>query len=420
MPIKKLEIDSAAKRYLLLAAGVVSIVAAGIVAAWSLGNTFAVAAPDIEVAETAVALAPADPQSHFASAVLHERTFESADAVTAVREYEKAASLSPNNYLIWLALAKIREASGDRDGGQSALARARDLAPNYARVRWAYGNVLLRQGEPEAAFEEMRAAASADQLFAQPLVVAAQQFYDGDADAVRKAAGDSPAVLAALSLSLTNDKRFDEALEIWQKIDGDQRSLFADTGKTILSKTIEAGKYNAALSLANLLGDAPKYVVGAVYDGGFENGVTMQNAGPFDWRIADGQQPQVALTDGQRHSGAYSLLLIFRSNAGSDIRPIAQTIAVVPGAAYRFESFYRSDVKTAAKIHWQVTAADGRPLASTVPLAPSAEFNALSCDFTVPADVDGINITLVRDACPGPCPIAGNLWLDDISMRERQ
>ena len=420
MPIKKFEIDSAAKRNLLLAAGIVSIIAAGVVAAWSLGNTFAVAAPDIEVAQMALALAPADPQSHFASAVLHERTFEAQDAATAVREYEKAASLSPNNYLIWLALAKIREASGDRDGGQAALARARELAPNYARVRWAYGNVLLRQGEQEAAFEEMRAAAAADQLYAQPLIVAANQFYDGDADAVRRAAGDSPAVLAALSLSLAHDKRFDESLEIWQKIDGDQRRGFADTGKTILSKMIEEKKYSAALSLANLLGDSPKYAVGAVYDGGFENGVTMQNAGPFDWRIADGQQPQVALTDGQRRSGAYSLLLIFRPNAGSDIKPIAQTIAVVPGAAYRFESFYRSDLKTAAKIRWQVTTADGRPLASTGSVAPSSEFTALSCDFTAPADADGINITLVRDTCIGPCPIAGNLWLDDVSVRERQ
>ena len=93
---------------------------------------------------------------------------------------------------------------------------------------------------------------------------------------------------------------------------------------------------------------------------------------------------------------------------------------MAPGGAYRFEAFYRSDVKTSAKIRWQVTAPDGRPLAATDAVAPSAEFAALSCDFVVPTDVDGVNITLVRDACTGPCSVAGNLWLDDISVRARQ
>jgi tetratricopeptide (TPR) repeat protein len=420
VPIKKFDIDSAAKRYLLGAAGVISLFSAIVVAKWTVGNLFAAGAPDIEFADLAVGLAPSDPQSHFASAVLHEKTFESRDAETALREYETAASLSPNNYLVWLSLAKIRESNGDRDGAQSALARARDLAPNYARVRWAYGNLLLRQGDSDPAFAEMRAAASADASFAPPLVTAASQFYDGEPASLRKAAGNSPAVLASLSLAFANEKRFDEALEIWQSLDRDQSLGSAETGKTVLNKMLEAKRYRAALSLANLLEESPKYAIGTVYNGSFENGVTMQNAGPFDWRIPEGQQPQAALTDGQRRGGAYSLLLIFRPAAGSELRPIGQTVAVVPGASYRLEAFYRSDAKTSAKIRWQVTAADGRRLAVTDAVAPSTEFTALACDFSVPTDVDGINITLVRDECTDPCPIAGNLWLDDISMRARQ
>jgi len=44
----------------------------------------------------------------------------------------------------------------------------------------------------------------------------------------------------------------------------------------------------------------------------------------------------------------------------------------------------------------------------------------LYCDFAVPADADGVNVTLVRDNCTtGACSIAGNLWIDDVSMRAR-
>jgi hypothetical protein len=321
-------------------------------------------------------------------------------------------------------------ASGDRvqvtvqtsagDGAQAALARARELAPNYARVRWAYGNLLLRNGETNAAFDEMRAAASADPAFAPPLVFAASQFFDGDAVSVKNAVGNSPAALASLSLTFANEKRFEDAVRIWQSLDHDQMSASAEIGKTVLTKILDAKNYSAALALANLLGDSPKYAVRTVYDGGFENGITMSNSGPFDWRIPDGQQPQVALTDGQRHGGSYSLLLIFRASAGSDVRPISQTVAVVPGAAYRFESFYRSDLKTAAKIRWQITAGDGRMLASTEAMAPSQEFAQLKCDFVVPPEIDGVTVNLVRDACTGPCPIAGNLWLDDISLETRR
>jgi hypothetical protein len=157
-----------------------------------------------------------------------------------------------------------------------------------------------------------------------------------------------------------------------------------------------------------------------VHDGGYENGISMQNTGPFDWRIGEGQQPQVALTDGQRRNGSYSMLMIFRPAAGTDIRPISQTIAVRPGGSYHFEAFYKSDLRTAVKIRWRIATADGRVLGTTDAVAASPDWTGLYCDFAVPADADGVNVTLVRDNCaPGACAIAGNLWMDDVSMRAR-
>ena len=420
MPIQKIEIDSTAKRLLLVTIGLAAVFCAALVFRWSAGNAIAAGAEDTETAEIAITLAPFDAQTHFAAGVLREGTFEAEDTAAALREFETAASLSPNNYLIWLALGRIREASGDREGAVAALARAKDLAPNYSRVRWTYGNTLLRQGEIGPAFEEMRAAALADDAYAQPIVFAATQFYDGDLGQIRSAVGTSPTVLASLSLKAATEGRFDETLEIWRSLDRDQKIKSAEIGTTVLNKMIGAKQFGSAVQFANLLADEPKYQIGSVHDGGYENGISMQNTGPFDWRIGEGQQPQVALTDGQRHNGSYSMLMIFRPAAGTDIRPISQTIAVRPDGSYRFEAFYKSDLRTAVKIRWRIATADGRVLGTTDAVAASPDWTGLYCDFAVPADADGVNVTLVRDNCaPGACAIAGNLWMDDVSMRAR-
>lgn len=421
MSLKKIEIDSAAKRFLLIAAGIIFVAAAAVTAKWGIGTAISAGATDIAVADLAAALAPADPQTHYAAAALRERTLELADAAAAVREFETAAALSPNNYLVWLALARAREATGDREGGRLALERAKSLAPNYSRIRWALGNVLLRQGKTEAAFEEMRAAAESDSVFGLPLVSAATQFYKDNFERVRQAVGGSPSALVPLSLALAGNGRFDEALGIWRSLDRDRKLQSADTGAAVLAKMVEAGKYTQALEMSNILADSDQYRIGEIYNGGFENEISMRARGPLDWRIADGPQPQIALTDGQRREGRYSLLMIFRQAAGGELRSFSQTIAVTPGAAYRFEAYYRSDLKTSAQIRWNITAADGRLLGTTEAVSAQSEWKALYSDFEVPADIDGVIIALARDGCAGaePCAIAGNLWFDDISLRPR-
>ena len=83
--------------------------------------------------------------------MLYEKGFLPADTVNAAQAYERAAALSPSDYRYWLPLARAREHSGDVEGAEKALRRALALAPNYAQVHWALGNVLLsfRQVDPQ-------------------------------------------------------------------------------------------------------------------------------------------------------------------------------------------------------------------------------------------------------------------------------
>ena len=108
------------------------------------------------------------------------------DLPTSLAEYEKAASLSPNDYRLWLALGKAREQSGDSKGAELALERAINLAPNYARVLWAYGNILLRQGKIAKAYTQIRRAVDQDFKFANPAATSVWQVFDGDIEKVRQ------------------------------------------------------------------------------------------------------------------------------------------------------------------------------------------------------------------------------------------
>ena len=87
---------------------------------------------------------------------------------------------------------------------------------------------------------------------------------------------------------------------------------------------------------------------------------------------------------------------------------------------YVFETFYKSELgKTAATFKWEIAdAADNsKVLASTEPLAATADWTNLKTEFVVPAGTEAVVIRLARVPCSVTlCPITGKLWFDDFSL----
>lgn len=422
MTFRTIKIDAAWKKAALAATGLACAVGAWYSAKWGLANSAAYRAGDAEVAQYLAEMAPADPQTHYASAVLLEKSFDPTDIEKALGHLELAVALSPNNYLLWLDLGRARERSGDPDGAERALRRSLELAPNYSRVQWALGNALLRQGRTEEAFAEIRKAVIGDPAYAPPAAGAAWQFFDGDIPAIRAAMNDSVRFDAALAELLFREKRFDEALQIWNSIPIDaRRAELKEIAVGIASRLLEAKRFRDALRVRAEIGgngsDAPQ--IGAVTNGGFESAVKPESAGPFDWNIAPGLQPQIALNRDQRHGGNYSLYVVFDSRDGKDFRSVSQTIAVEPGTDHEVELFYRSDLKTSAQFRWEIAdGSDGKQIAVSEPMLARTDWSPLRLSFRMPATSDGIILRLIRDACGQICPVSGSLWIDDVSIRQ--
>jgi tetratricopeptide (TPR) repeat protein len=419
VPTKSLKIDTVWKKAILVVIGGLCVILSWAFTKWGMANSAAVRAEDADVARFLTELAPDDPQTHYSAAVLLEKSFEQDDIARSLNEFEIAAGLAPENYLYWLDLGRARERSGDPAGAERALRKALEMAPNYSRVQWALGNALLRQGRVDEAFAEIRRAVAADPAaFANPAAVTAWQFFGSDVAAIRRAAGGSIQFDGELASLLLRDKRFDEAIELWNALPADERKTsLLQTGAGFVEKLLAEKRFRDAINIAAGMTDNAETKVGHVTNGGFETIVKPTGSGPFEWAIAPGMQPQIVLSSAQKRGGNNSLLVIFNSTDGKEFRTVTQLIAVQPNTNYEIEIFCRADLKTSAAFKWEVVdAAESKQIAVSDPIANSTEWVPLHLKFKT-SSADGIILRLIRDNCGQVCPVTGTIGFDDISLR---
>ncbi len=406
----------------MIIAGFFCLTAIVFFAKWCFANAIATRAPSREVAELSIDLAPNDPQTHYALAVLNEKTFLSEDLPKSLREFEQAVALSPNDFRLWLVYGKERERSGDGAGAELALRKALEFAPNYAQVQWTLGNVLLRRGKIREAFSEIHRAAESDVNYRIPAIAAAWQIFDGSLANVKQNIGDSANLNSALMMFLAKQKRFAEAVEIWDALPAEEKKTTLKTeGEALFGELIAAKQYRTALEIQASIDDeseAKNFALGKIFNGGFEAEVKREKATVFDWQIADGGQPQVGFDDNQKVGGTRSLVIIFNSTDGKDFRRISQIIAVEAVRKYGFSLFYKSDLKTSATLRWEIVDdSNGKVLATTNPISANADWTHLKTEFVTAADTEAVTVRLVRENCKSIiCPIAGKVWFDDFSV----
>ena len=421
---KSFQIANASSRALLIAACLLFLTLIFFFVKWCVGDVIAARAPAKDIAQLGVDFAPNDPQTHYALAVINGKNYSPADLAESLAEYEQAVVLSPHDYRLWLAYGKARERAGDAAGAEFAIKKALDLAPNYAPVQWAFGNVLLRRGRTAEGFAEMLRAADNDKNFRVPAIATAWQVFDGDLENVRRNIGDSAVMNLALANFLARQKRFDEAMQIWNNLAGeDKKGVYKADGEQIYGELLAAKNFRAALQMRQSLDDKPeaeKFVVGQIFNGGFEMNAQREQAGVFDWKIGEGNQPQIGPNNEQKRSGNWSLFIIFDSLNGQDFRQISQTVAVESGKRYTFEVFYKAELKTFATLRWDIAdAADGKILASTGVISANADWSALNAAFTTAANTEAVTIRLARETCKGiVCPITGKVRFDDFSLKQ--
>ncbi len=196
-------------------------------ARWYLGDTIAENLdPDnrgLETARMAAGLAPDDPLAHWRLAEIELRTLPPDQISQAIAEYEQATRLSPNDYRFWLSLGRALEQSGDAEKGERAMRRAVELAPSYSYPRWYLGNLLLRSGQEEAAFAELRRASEAYPELQPQVFNLAWQVYRQSPNELANAIGPAVATRAEFARYLIDSGQLDDGLRIWNGLNASEK-----------------------------------------------------------------------------------------------------------------------------------------------------------------------------------------------------
>src|SRR5437762_10776571 len=389
---------------------------------------------EINSADRAIRLAPNDAEAHFARGEVLQ---SNEDYSSASVEFERAVQLRPRDYFLWLMLGITRDENQDEEGALRALRQAVALAPSYAPPRWQLGNLLLRIGQYEEAFAEMRRAAIGNPNRWPNVIDLAWGMYDGNVEAVVKLVRpESAEARLSLALFLARHNQPAAALDQFR-----QTAITANAkNETLLEELLKARAFNAAyevwatihgLPLGTLpdgrvlpLGTLPDGRVSdtRIYDGGFEEPITVGQPG-FGWQITPSVANVTMSVDTNEHqSGSRSLRIDFRGNSSPTSPLLTQLVLVKPQTHYRlaFAALLKDFVSAAAPV---ITISDdsdpkNATLAQSPPLRPeTSAWHEFTLDFVTAAETQAIVISLARQSCASdPCPSFGTLWLDSFAI----
>src|SRR6476646_104647 len=309
-----------------------ALFASWFVVRWFLGNSigeyFHPEEHRLETAQMAVNLAPNDPLPHWRLGNLALKELPPDQISVVVAEYEKAVSLSPNDYRLWMEFGGALEQAGDFDKSEKALREAVKLAPSYAYPRWYLGNLLLRTDRYAEGFAELRRASEENEQFQSQLFNLAWQLNKNDFDALRAAVGDSPGIRAAFSKYLVERGRYDDGLRLWNTLSPTVKRESPAAADPIIASLISAHHFYQAMSLWNEVAPGPAYnaEIGQILDGGFENNLAHGPGAVFGWQVQSNSQVQIGIDAGQGHTGSRSLRIYFQVRSHIDTINVSQLV----------------------------------------------------------------------------------------------
>jgi hypothetical protein len=356
-----------------------------------------------------------------------------------VAELRRAATLSPRDYRIWLELGRGYETIGAGDQAEQALRRAVDLSPRYFETRWAFANFLLRSGKTGAALQAFRTALDVSGEGASP------PDHDATLNAltgIAGAVGFDPELLRGippqdnasriyLSEFFATRDALDQALELRRHVSADEAGYYRRLLFQLLPILQSKGRFTELreiwIDLARLeWGGDESLTDASIINPGFEKPPPSETypslAAPptgLDWTIRHHPEVVVRRDNVERHSGTYSLRLMFNAAMGSDFQNVSQLVVAEPGKEYRLSYYVKTKQLSDPSPYLEISDAIAPltlSLKSTVPPGTN-NWTEQSISFTTPETTHALRLTVrsPRLAVVDRLRI-GEVWFDDFKL----
>jgi tetratricopeptide (TPR) repeat protein len=373
--------------------------------------------------ERATQIEPGKARNWFLLGRYLQYSIEDPDPQRAIASYRRALEIDPRDTTTWLELATTYENEGDQLAARNAYTNAKKTYPASAEVSWRYGNFLLRQGELDSAFAEIRRAVESDATRAAEAFSRCAQ-VEPDVDKILdRALPARPEIYVAIIDDLAGDRNIDPALKVWNRLatlhptlafrDGFQLALALRE----MNRTQEAhAVWLQAASFAGL-GNLPGPPRSAVWDGGFESGVA---GAIYAWRFkSNARGVQIGFDTGEKYSGQHSLRLTFDGNSDLDFQDVCEFVAVEAKTAYQLSGFMKpreltTDQGVRIELRSYSTNVAG---ASTPDVHGTQPWTRVDTVWNGSPRAEDVEICLRRTASDQEdSKIRGTVWVDDISL----
>jgi len=373
--------------------------------------------------ERATQIEPGNARNWYLLGRYLQYSFEDANPQRAISSYKKSLEINPRGTSAWLELAATYESEGNDDAARNAFINAKKTYPLSAEVSWRYGNFLLRQGELNPAFVEIRRSVEADPGRAAAAVSRCLR-VEPDAnvilDQVLPARSD---IYIAVMEDLAQDRQIDNALKVWTRIVAMHRKIrLHDAFQVVMElrgtgRASEAHKvWEQAVELAGLAQlEGPRNSM--VWDGGFESDVTGE---AYAWRFAKtSRSAQIGFDTQEEYSGKRSLRVSFDGSADVAFYDVCQTVPTEAGTSYELSAWMKSkDLTTDQGVRIELRPGiPGLPGVSTTDVRGTQPWTRFAAVWPGAKENQETQICLRRDASDQEDnKIRGTAWVDDVAL----
>jgi Tetratricopeptide repeat len=419
-----LRLSSPAARALLVLLAVV--LAAGLSYS-GIRNTLAVhdaALNTPEGYERATKLEPDDASNWYFLGRYWQYNLEDPDSQRAIRDYQTALSFDPYSADTWLDLGTAYETEGDAAAARNAFVQAKRAYPLSPEVSWRYGNFLLRRGEPDAAFAQIKQAVEADPKRGAAAFALSMRFDPNVNSVLQRVLPLSQDAYLNVISSLAEQGQTDQALIVWSKLASLPPRLQLSQAFPLLEALInkrqvaEAQRvWDQALTFATA-SRPPDPPGSLVWDGGFETNVV---GGGFTWRYLSFIDGVVLTLDTkEKHSGSRSLRLTFNGLRNVTFNDVCQFVPVQPSTSYLFSAWVLTrSLSTDQGVRFSLRSI-GDPnnsVAWTEDVEGTQPWTKIELPWISGKDVHELQLCVSRlPSAKFDSKIRGSAWIDDVTL----
>lgn len=335
----------------------------------------------------------------------------------AISQYRAATNLNPYAADYWLDLANAYGLADDDQQEALALNRALAAEPETPRVASNVAYTLMARGDFEAAFQIFRTVLLDDPSQSSAILETCWRATQ-NIERMNGVLPPDPRDYLALLNILTGDGDAEASAKLWFRLIALQKSFDPLLVMPYVEYLMAQHQTGQAMEAWNDVGRvAPSfrpYLPGPenlVVNGGFERKIL--NSG-FGWRYESRPGVILAVDGEQFHGGGHSLSIAFDGQVVSDAG-LSQTVAVEGNTQYTFAAYLKSEGLLTA--HAPQFAIDDdstqRRLLLTEGLAENSDWKMVNGLFKTGPDTTAVLVKLVS---PSGARIAGNLWIDDVSI----